>query len=242
MSSAKTVRLQIADCFLAYSDRSVDDLGFSENLNNSSAFKTPTVNRLEKSKSNSIRGIHCSNFSKCVACLHGEIYAVVVDLRPVSPTFLKWQGFWVDTNSNESVSIKIDKNCGFAYYSKSDSVILHTEEKFQNAKEDLKINAFDTTINIEWPKSTASYSISEIDRLNPQFNEKLFSEYLQSSASKSIESHETSLKENVESQLNIKNIMITGGAGFIGKLMLITLKLKRPKIFKKKKSSLSKLF
>jgi len=45
-----------------------------------------------------VRGMHFQRErqqAKLVRCISGSIYDVIVDLRPESETFLKWQGFWL---------------------------------------------------------------------------------------------------------------------------------------------------
>ena len=47
--------------------------------------------KVSTSRKNTLRGLHGDNkSSKLVTCLAGEIYLVVVDNRPNSPNYLKW--------------------------------------------------------------------------------------------------------------------------------------------------------
>jgi dTDP-4-dehydrorhamnose 3,5-epimerase len=55
-------------------------------------------------KSGTIRGMHFQHpphaEAKLIRCVRGAIYDVIIDLRPRSPTFRKWEGF-VLTQSND---------------------------------------------------------------------------------------------------------------------------------------------
>ena len=52
-----------------------------------------------------IRALHFQRVheqAKLVRCIKGKVFDVIVDLRPDSPTFKKWQGFYLsEENMNE---------------------------------------------------------------------------------------------------------------------------------------------
>jgi dTDP-4-dehydrorhamnose 3,5-epimerase len=50
---------------------------------------TPCL-RSAKSQKHVIRGLHCAQYGKLVQCVQGCIIDYFVDLRPESPTYMKW--------------------------------------------------------------------------------------------------------------------------------------------------------
>ena len=56
-----------------------------------------------------LRGLHFQREpdqeTKIVRCIHGAIFDVIVDLRPLSPTYLKWQAFELTAENRDSLYI-----------------------------------------------------------------------------------------------------------------------------------------
>lgn len=115
---------------------------------------------VQDSQSNSIKGVlrglhfqlppHPS--SKLVRCLSGEIWDVVVDLRPLSPTFKQWQGFELSAENRTSIYVPI----GFAhgFYVKSDKAnVAYKVNEFFYKECDSGIRWDDPGIGILWPSS-----------------------------------------------------------------------------------------
>ena len=67
------------------------------------------------SRKGTVRGMHFQNSPheevKLVRCLTGSIFDVIVDLRPGSPTFRRWQGF--ELSGDNGLQLYIPK--GFAH-------------------------------------------------------------------------------------------------------------------------------
>ena len=58
------------------------------------------------SHKNVLRGLHGDNKSwKHISCLSGEIYLVVVDYRPKSENFMKWDSITISSKNRKSVLI-----------------------------------------------------------------------------------------------------------------------------------------
>ena len=176
MSQLKIDTLEIKDAFIVTGKKFTDERGFFEELYNESKFTVPitkgfTQVSLAESNLDVLRGMHCSNYAKFVTCVRGEVYDVIVDLRPDSPTFLKWQGVTL-TSKGDPVSLYVPKRCGHGYYSKQqDSMLVYLQDGCFNPNEDINLNPFDSTINIEWPSPVASYIVSEKDRQSKQLAE-----------------------------------------------------------------------
>jgi dTDP-4-dehydrorhamnose 3,5-epimerase len=68
-------------------------------------------------KADTLRGMHFQRAPytevKLVSCLRGAIYDVVVDLRPDSPTFRRWQGF--DLTQAGELALYIPKGCAHGF-------------------------------------------------------------------------------------------------------------------------------
>tara|TARA_R110000824_G_scaffold155306_1_gene327981 strand:- start:1054 stop:1527 length:474 start_codon:yes stop_codon:yes gene_type:complete len=101
-----------------------------------------------------LRGIHGDNKSwKLVTCLYGSIYFVIVDNRPTSDTFAKWDYMILDDKKRKQVLIPpgvgngffvLSDHCVFQYKWSYDGEYPDVEDQFS-----IKWN--DSTINIDWP-------------------------------------------------------------------------------------------
>ena len=101
-----------------------------------------------------LRGIHGDNKSwKLVSCVHGSIMQVVVDMRPNSNTYLKWESFHLDKDNR--LMILIPPGFGNAFYVKSDSAIYHYKLAYKgnyiDAEDQFTVAWDDNRLNIPWP-------------------------------------------------------------------------------------------
>ena len=119
-----------------------------------------------------LRGMHYQREPhaevKVVRCLRGAIWDVIVDLRPGSPTFGRWQGFEL-TNSNH-YQLYIPK--GFAHGFQTLSNIaevsyLISAPYMPDAASGIRHD--DPDLGIEWPLAVTE--VSEKDRSWPSFND-----------------------------------------------------------------------
>jgi dTDP-4-dehydrorhamnose 3,5-epimerase len=167
--------LEVKDSFLVHGARFSDARGYFQEIYNESKFAEPITQSRWKQASvassvaDALRGLHCSNYAKYVTCVGGEVYDVVVDLRPESPTYLKWQGVWLDADDAQNpVHLYIPKRCGHGYYCKRAALLVYLQDGTYDPKEDIEVNAFDERFNIQWPSSiSGKYIVSEKDRVNP---------------------------------------------------------------------------
>lgn len=99
-----------------------------------------------------IRAIHfqrVNNQPKLVRCVFGKIYDVVVDLRKDSPSFGKWQGFYLSEENKQE--LLIPGYCGHGYLVLEPSIVSYKcAEKFYGEFDD-GIVYNDEDINIQWP-------------------------------------------------------------------------------------------
>jgi len=102
---------------------------------------------------NTIRGLHFQSTPgqvKLITCLQGEIWDVVVDIRPDSPTFLHWEAVTLDDQSHNQLFIPIGFAHGFCAMSKSACIQYKVSAPY-NPKTEKTIRWNDPELNIAWP-------------------------------------------------------------------------------------------
>ena len=81
------------------------------------------------SKAGTLRGMHYQRApaqeAKIVSCLRGRLYDVILDLRPASPAFGKWESHQLD--ASEGVMLYIPEGCAHGFQTLTD----HTEVYYQ---------------------------------------------------------------------------------------------------------------
>ncbi len=74
-----------------------------------------------------LRGFHYQEppygEAKTLTCVTGSIFNVTVDIRPESPTFLKWEA--VELDDQDCKSIHVPKGCANAYLTTSENTVIH---------------------------------------------------------------------------------------------------------------------
>ena len=113
--------------------------------------------KFSRSHFNVLRGIHGDQKSwKLVSCVCGTIMQVVVDMRPESKTYLRWQSF--ELGSNNRSMVLIPPGMGNAFYVRSISAIYHYKLAYSgeyiDADEQFTISWNDPKLGISWPTTT----------------------------------------------------------------------------------------
>ena len=126
-----------------------------------------------------IRGIHYSiapeGQAKWVTCTKGKIWDVVVDIRPNSPTFMKWVGAELTPDSGSSVLVGV--GLGHAFISlEENSVVSYLLTSKYSSAEEFAINPLDNQIAISWPRN--AILLSDKDRSAPTLNENQMADLL----------------------------------------------------------------
>lgn len=108
------------------------------------------------SKHNVLRGLHGDSKTwKLVSCVFGEIYEVVVDMRPESPTYKKWDSF--SLNSEEYTQVLIPPRFVNGYYVMSEHAVFHYKlaytGEYIDAGEQMTLRWDDPELDIDWPCS-----------------------------------------------------------------------------------------
>lgn len=104
------------------------------------------------SKKGVIRATHfqlVKQQAKLVRCISGHVYDVIVDLRPESLTFGKWQGF--DLTGENQKTLYVPQFFGHGYLVIEDSIVSYKCGEVFYGEGDSGIMYNDTDIDIRWP-------------------------------------------------------------------------------------------
>jgi dTDP-4-dehydrorhamnose 3,5-epimerase len=112
-----------------------------------------------------LRGMHLQarphEEAKLIRCVRGRVYDVMLDLRPTSPTFLRWHGIELDAERRNAVYIP--EGCAHGFVTLADDCELHYEMSafyVPEAKRGVLWN--DPAFGIRWP--VAEPTVSAADR------------------------------------------------------------------------------
>lgn len=127
-------------------------------------------NSLSKDKG-TLRGIHYQLApkaeTKIVRCIKGSLYDVIVDLRPASPTFLKW--FGAILSAENRTMMFVPKGFGHAFLTLEENTeALYLVTEFYSPENERGLRWNDPKIGIEWP--IEPMIISDKDKNHPDFN------------------------------------------------------------------------
>lgn len=87
--------------------------------------------------------------AKLVRCVSGKVYDVIIDLRKDSPTFMKWQGFYL--SGENMTELLIPEGFGHGYLVLEDSIVSYKcAEKF-HGEYDSGVKFDDPDLGIIWP-------------------------------------------------------------------------------------------
>ncbi|MCK5706694.1 MAG: dTDP-4-dehydrorhamnose 3,5-epimerase family protein [Candidatus Aureabacteria bacterium] len=113
--------------------------------------------KFAESKKDVLRGLHGDNKTwKLISCIHGEIYEVVVDNRPESETYLKWD-FWILNDKNKK-QVLVPPNFVNGYLVISENATFHYKLAYKDEYFDVDkqyvIKWNDPRLKIPWPVKT----------------------------------------------------------------------------------------
>jgi dTDP-4-dehydrorhamnose 3,5-epimerase len=121
-----------------------------------STYDTPKekISKFTRSRKNVLRGLHGDNVTwKHITCVWGEIYLVVVDNRPESENYLKWESYIISERNH--LSVLVPPNFVNGHLCLSDECLFHYTQSYPEEYVDwmdqdtLKWN--DVRIGINWP-------------------------------------------------------------------------------------------
>jgi len=122
-----------------------------------SAFVQDSVSRSARGV---VRGLHLrlgNGESKLVRCSYGEIFDVVLDLRPGSPTFLNWEKFALD--GARQTSVYVPAGCAHGFQALTEPADMsYRIDRPHDPSEDLAIAFDDPQLGIPWPLPVSALS------------------------------------------------------------------------------------
>lgn len=125
------------------------------------------------SKKATLRGMHFQRSpgqAKLVTVMEGEIYDVVVDIRPDSQTFGKWEGVYLDAAQGEQLFIPTGYAHGFCVLSDT-AHLCYKVSALYNAAEERGFRFDDPFVGIHWPLEMPI--LSERDQNSPCLRDAL---------------------------------------------------------------------
>lgn len=105
-----------------------------------------------KSHKGVMRALHFQEINqqpKLVRCISGKVFDVIVDLRPKSPTFKKWMGFYLTDDANEE--LLIPAHFAHGYLVLKDSIVSYKCSTPFDGPNDSGIMYNDSDIDVRWP-------------------------------------------------------------------------------------------
>jgi dTDP-4-dehydrorhamnose 3,5-epimerase len=119
------------------------------------------VNRTQTHRPGTVRGLHFQRpphaETKIVGCLRGAIFDVAVDVRPNSPTFLRWHAERLSEANATSLVIPP----GFAHGFQSlepDSELLYFHSAAWHPPAEDGLHPYDPALEIAWPRAVSRLS------------------------------------------------------------------------------------
>lgn len=169
----------IDGAFLVDLKRIGDERGFFARAWSSSEFAEmgletvyPDVNLSLSTRRGTIRGLHYQKHphaeAKFVRCVKGALFDVIVDLRPQSPTYLKWAGF--EIRASDHRAIYVPAGCAHGVQSlEDDTEMLYMVSACHHPESEAGIRWDDPFFGIEWP-DVGPRTVSEKDGAWPDFD------------------------------------------------------------------------
>jgi dTDP-4-dehydrorhamnose 3,5-epimerase len=134
----------------------------------------PIQDNESKSSKGVIRGLHYQlkpfDQAKLVRVVAGRIYDVALDLRKESPTFGKWFGTGLDSETKNQLFIPRGFAHGFSVLSET-AVIQYKIDNIYNPQTERGINLNDPFLGIDWKTENETPLISDKDLRNPVFKD-----------------------------------------------------------------------
>jgi dTDP-4-dehydrorhamnose 3,5-epimerase len=113
----------------------------------------------------SIRGMHYQKPPaaevKLVRCVAGRVFDVLIDLRPDSPTYLRW--FGTELSAQNQQMLYIPEGCAHGFQTltpNAELVYCHSTAYSPDHEAGVRYN--DPTININWPLPVADISARDL--------------------------------------------------------------------------------
>jgi dTDP-4-dehydrorhamnose 3,5-epimerase len=123
-----------------------------------------------RSRRGVVRGMHYQlgdGLAKLVRCARGSILDVIVDVRPGSPDFGRWEAFVLDDEAHTQLLVPVGFAHGFCVLSEVADVI-YRQTGYYDPALDRGIAYDDPAIGIDWPIPPAERIVSARDASAPR--------------------------------------------------------------------------
>jgi dTDP-4-dehydrorhamnose 3,5-epimerase len=122
---------------------------------------------ISRSERNVLRGLHYDPpMAKLVQVVYGRTYHVIVDLRPGSPTYLKWEAF--DLSGDTHMQLFVPGGFANGFYVVSDVAYVHYKQTtYYNPRSERILRWNDPIVGVRWPVDNPN--LSERDRTAPDY-------------------------------------------------------------------------
>jgi dTDP-4-dehydrorhamnose 3,5-epimerase len=134
-----------------------DDRGFFKEVYNAGRYRaaglldTFVQDSVSYSTRNVIRGLHYDvEMSKLVTVVRGRIWDVIADVRAGSPTFGRWQGFYLSEDNHKQLYVPAGFAHGFLALS-DDVIFSYKHGAMHDPARERAIRWSDPTLAIAWP-------------------------------------------------------------------------------------------
>ena len=147
----------LADARLFVPDVFEDDRGFFKETYSTAKYHALGLtddfvqDSVSFSSRNVIRGLHGDpQMSKLVTVLRGKIWDVIVDVRRGSPTYGKWEGFYLSEHNH--VQLYIPKGCAHGFLALTDDIVFsYKHGALHDAKREFAYRWDSPSLAIAWP-------------------------------------------------------------------------------------------
>jgi len=137
------------------------------------AKKFVQINNSLSAQRGTLRGMHYqlppSGEVKVVRCVRGSLFDAIVDLRPRSPTYLRWFGAELTAENRTMMYVPAGFAHGFLTTS-DDAEALYLVSSFYAPTEERGLRYNDPALGIKWP--FAPTVVSAKDAAHPDFSEE----------------------------------------------------------------------
>ena len=152
---------KIKDSFLIKTEKIHDNRGFFTRLWDKEIFeKLNMITNVQQCsvsfnlKKGTLRGMHMQKHPyeevKWVTCVQGKIYDVILDLRPESPSYKKWETFHLSSDDLSVLYIPPGVAHGFQALENNTSVFYQINQKYV-PEYSFGVMYNDPEFNIKWP-------------------------------------------------------------------------------------------
>ena len=131
-----------------------------------------------RSARRTIRGLHTRSQlseAKLIRCVHGSLFDVIVDLRPWSPTFLRWETFELDDVDHRQIYVPAGFAHGFQALAEPTDIGYRVDSPYDPTL-DVALAFNDPELGIPWPLddpivSDRDRNAPTLAQLKPKFEE-----------------------------------------------------------------------